>query len=202
MESMDRIRDDDDTDYILVYNVLGGDTDSFAIIISNTEKLIAQIIYKLIPNNEDRKDIAQDVYLKAFNKLETFKFQSKLSTWIAKIAYNTCLSYLDKKKLLLVYDFETEHEKEGYYLSKNHNDYREEENNFFKKELSQIINKEIEKLSPIFKTLITLFHTEELSYEEIAQITQLPEGTIKSYLFRARKILKDNILQKYTKEEL
>jgi RNA polymerase sigma factor (sigma-70 family) len=61
---------------------------------------------------------------------------------------------------------------------------------------------EIDKLSPIHKTLITLYHNEEMSYEEIAQVTQLPEGTLKSYLFRARKALKNSLLQHYKKEEL
>ena len=57
-------------------------------------------------------------------------------------------------------------------------------------------------LSPIYKTLIMLYHNEELSYEEISQITELPEGTVKNYLFRARKALKERLLVKYKKEEL
>jgi RNA polymerase sigma-70 factor (ECF subfamily) len=72
----------------------------------------------------------------------------------------------------------------------------------FQKDLSEILQAEIEKLDPIYKTLITLFHNEELSYDEIAQITDLPEGTIKSYLFRARKALKKSLLMNYKKEEL
>ncbi|MBK5273133.1 MAG: RNA polymerase sigma factor, partial [Bacteroidia bacterium] len=70
------------------------------------------------------------------------------------------------------------------------------------KELSAILKTEIEKLSPVYKTLITLYHNEELSYEEIEQITSLPAGTIKSYLFRARKTLKNNLLLNYKKTDL
>ena len=66
----------------------------------------------------------------------------------------------------------------------------------------EILKSEIERLSPVYQTLITLYHNEELSYEEIAGITQLPEGTVKNYLFRARKSLKDSLLSKYTKNEL
>jgi RNA polymerase sigma-70 factor (ECF subfamily) len=73
---------------------------------------------------------------------------------------------------------------------------------FSKKELETILATAIEKLSPVHKTLITLYHQEELTYIEIAQITGLPEGTVKSYLFRARKQLKDNLLNQYKKEEL
>ena len=85
----------------LVDRVLRGDTRAFGIIIKNTENLVAQIVFKLIPVVEDRKDLAQDIYLKAFHNLAGFKFQSKLSTWIAQIAYNSCLSWIEKKKLVL-----------------------------------------------------------------------------------------------------
>src|SRR5450759_2671385 len=84
----------------LVKRVLHGDTNAFSTIIKNTEGLVTQIVYKMIPNSEDRKDIAQEVYLKAFQNLKSFRFQSKISTWIAQITYNTCLNFLDKKKLV------------------------------------------------------------------------------------------------------
>ena len=86
-------------DQLLVKKVLAGDTNAFKIIIEKTEGLVTQIIFKMIPASEDRKDIAQDVYLKAFQKLVTFRFQSKLSTWIGQITYNTCVNHLQKKKV-------------------------------------------------------------------------------------------------------
>jgi len=76
------------------------------------------------------------------------------------------------------------------------------ENIITQKQLSKILAAEIGLLSPVFKTLIGLYHHEELSYEEISDITGLPQGTVKSYLFRARKLLKENILSKYKREEL
>ena len=82
----------------LVKRVLHGDTNAFSTI-KNTEGLVTQIVYKMIPNSEDRKDIAQEVYLKTFQNLKSFRFQSKISTWIAQITYNTCLNFLDKKNL-------------------------------------------------------------------------------------------------------
>ena len=70
------------------------------------------------------------------------------------------------------------------------------------KERLAILQSAIERLSPVFKTLIILYHQESLSYGEIAQITNLPDGTVKSYLFRARKVLRESILKKYKMEEL
>lgn len=192
------------SDQTLVGRVLGGDTNAFRLIMKNTEGLVGQIVYKMVRNPAERKDIAQDIYLRTFQKLNTFQFQSKLSTWIGQIAYNTCLGYLEKKKLVLVDSVNDDEENEvleklNYTIDPFMS---ETENIFFKKELSAILKIEIEKLSPIYKTLITLFHNEELSYAEITEITQLPEGTVKSYLSRARKLLKDNLLLTYKKEAL
>jgi len=70
------------------------------------------------------------------------------------------------------------------------------------KNISEIVKKKIEKLSPVYKTLISLYHNEELSYDEIGTITGLPPGTVKSYLFRARRELKNDLLLHYKKEDL
>ena len=189
----------------LVDRVLRGDTRAFGIIIKNTENLVAQIVFKFIPVAEDRKDLAQDIYMKAFHNLAGFKFQSKLSTWIAQIAYNSCLSWIEKKKLVLPGNL---HEDEEMYETTDARVYnhleigRHSENKLFQKELSVILRKEIEGLPVIYQTLITLFHHESMSYAELSQITGLPEGTVKSSLFRARKMLKENLLSKYQKEAL
>ena len=183
---------------MLVERVLSGDTNAFSIIIANTERLVIQIIFKMIPYGEDRRDIAQDVFMKAFQSLKNFRFQSKLSTWIGKIAYNTCLNYLEKKKFVLLDDRNESSREELEILNARNNFLNSEtENDIFARELSEILKIKIDQLSPLFKTLITLYHNEELSYAEIAQITELPEGTVKSYLFRARKILKDSVLRTY-----
>jgi RNA polymerase sigma-70 factor (ECF subfamily) len=195
------------TDQDLVKRVLGGDTHAFGIIVKNTENLVARIVFELIKNDGDRKDIAQDIYLKAFQKLSGFKFQSKLSTWIGQISYNTCIDHLRKKKLLLAATISGENEG----IENDMLDVMNVTNGFVsksaditvvEKNVSEIVKTEIEKLSPVYKTLITLYHNEELSYDEIGQITGLPAGTVKSYLFRARRELKNNLLLNYTKEEL
>lgn len=187
----------------LVDQVLRGDTNAFKTIIKNTEGLVTQIIFKMIPNADDRKDIVQDIFLKTFQKLVSFKFQSKLSTWVGEIAYNTCLNYLEKKKLVFP-DNNGETNEDALEILNNKDGAvtNETEKTVFKKELSEILKTEIDKLSPVYKTLITLYHNEELSYTEIAEITRLPEGTVKNYLFRARKALKNSLLLTYKREAL
>lgn len=204
---VDNNNPDNLADKYLVGKVLSGDTRAFGSIIKKTEGLVAQIVFKMIVVAEDRKDIAQDIYLKAYNKLPGFKFESKLSTWIARIGYNTCLDYLRKKKLLLPGNILAETEEINDVMDavriKSPAVADTEMAAFIPdKELSIILKTEIEKLPPVFKMLVTLYHTEELSYEEIMQITGMPEGTIKNYLFRARKALKNSLVLNYKKEDL
>lgn len=172
-------------DKLLIEKVLSGNTHAFTIVVKNTERLVAQIVRKMVANEDDQKDLIQEIYLKAYQNLSSFKFQSKLSTWIGTIAYNQTINFLEKKKINYS-DFANLHEN-NFANSENI------EKEIFKKETIQILQNEIDKLPPLYKTLISLYHLEELPNKEIAQITNLPEGTIKSYLSRARKILKDNL---------
>ena len=146
----------------------------------------------------------QDIYLKAYKKLPDFSFQSKLSTWIAQISYNTCLDYLRKKKLVLpglIHDEDATAEDALDVMNLQHNRVITDDK-ILRKDLAGILQTAISGLSPLHQTLITLYHNEELSYQEIGQITGLPEGTVKSYLFRARKALKNNLLLTHKKEDL
>lgn len=192
------------SDRQLVEKSLAGDHTAFKRIIQHTESLVAQIVFRMIDNPEDRKDLAQDIYLKVFYKLGSFKFESKLSTWIAQVSYNSCFDHLRKKKLLLPGNLEEEK------VSKESDDNNDitpshslnAHDLMAQKNLSIILQAEIEKLSPVYRTLISLYHQQELSYTEIGYITGLPDGTVKSYLFRARKALKENLLVHYKKEDL
>lgn len=187
------------TDRTLVERVLGGNTRAFGIIIKDTEGLVAQIVFKMVSDREERRDIAQDIYLKVFQKLDSFRFQSKLSTWIARIAYNTCINQLEKNKTSSTANhFEILPDHNGD-LAHEYPDRHDVEEDLIGAEFTSLLQSEVEKLPALYKLLITLYHHEELSYSEIAQIVTLPEGTVKSYLFRARKILKERLQKIYNK---
>jgi len=179
------------TDRQLVERVLQGDRHAFGAIITGTERLVAQIVQRMVFRAEDRKDLVQDIYLKAFRHLGGFRFDAKLSTWIANIAYHTCINFLEKKKILLTGE-NYEHLPETGAA----------EQSLQGKELSGIINAAIDELPPVYKTIFVLFHKEELSISEICNITSMPEGTVKSHLFRARKQLKQIILSRHKKDSL
>lgn len=173
------------SDKALIKRILEGDIHSFSIVVKNTEKLVAQIVNKMTSNEDDQKDLVQDIYLKVYQNLNKFQYKSKLSTWIANIAYNTTINYHQKKKLKI-----TEIESS---IANTISTYEDAETGKIKEETITILKSEIEKLPYIYKTLIYLYHIEILPIKEISTITELPEGTIKSYLSRARTILKDKM---------
>lgn len=203
---MDHVRLNEEEEKKLVEKVLTGDRYAFAEIIKNTQRLVTLILFKMIANSADHKDLVQDVYLRAYDKLNTFQFRSKLSTWIGQIAYHACLHYLEKRKLVLVDDVFTDGETGssplGQLSDRSVSPFNKEgETLLIGKELKDILQAAIDRLSPVHRTLLSLYQA-GMSNEEIVQITGLPEGTIKSYLFRARKKLKKDILSKYRKEDL
>ena len=138
------------------------------------------------------------MFLKVYQNLDGFRFESKVSTWIARIAHNLCINYLQKKKVLL-YDDRTPESESLEDFSGGHNlpdSFAEE------RDIASRLQDEIDKLEIRFRTILTLYHLDEMSYAEIAQIMNLPEGTVKSYLYRARKRLKERLMEKYQKEEI
>lgn len=194
------------TDQQLVAQVLGGNTAVFGQLVQRTEGLVAQLVFKMVRHPADRPDIAQEVYLKVFKNLAGFKFQAKFSTWVGQIAYNTCLHYLEKKQLVLLDPAESgpddasdESRRTPPLVAGPDSD---PETALFDQDLAGILGTAIEQLPPLYRTLISLYHQQELSYEEIAQITSLPDGTVKNYLFRARKLLKQQLLARYHRDDL
>lgn len=194
-----------ETDQSLVNSALSGEMNAFRDIVKLTEKLTADICFKMAINPEDRKDLVQEIYLKAWKNLAGFRFQSRLTTWVAQIAYNTCLNFLNKKKFPVVADLT---EIDAEYQREHTNDsllappLTDAAALVSRSETKKIIALAIERLPPVYKTIITLFHYHDMGYEEIAIITSLPVGTVKSYLYRARKVLKESLLSRYKKEEL
>jgi RNA polymerase sigma factor (sigma-70 family) len=175
-------------DRALVSRVLAGDTQAFRALIKKHERLVAHMVGRLVKQEEDREEICQDVFMKVYEKLGGFSFQSQLSTWIATIAYRHGINYLRKKKLIT-----TEFPENEPVISV--------EPAFDEQDLENYLLKLIDMLQPQYKVVLTLYHLEQKNYAEIGEITGMPEGTVKNYLFRARQLLKDKA-KKYLGEEL
>lgn len=174
----------------LIKQILKGNNHAFTFLVKKYQKLVLHMTVRMVDNKEDVEDICQEVFIKVFRNLETFRGQSKLSTWIASIAYRVALDYLKKQnKKTQLSNYKVPVYKEVVSENKNIPDKILEN-----KELGIIMEKEIEQLPLPYKTIVTLYHLQEFSYKEIEEITGIKMGTIKSYLSRARKILKEKLI--------
>lgn len=182
----------------LVEYIKSGDSAAFATIVEEYKKLVAHIVFRMVSNSQAREDLCQDVFVKVYQNLKTFQFQSKLSTWIATITYNRCLNYLQKKKVPLLDDkLPANKSMDDFSMDSKLQDIELIEN-----DMSKRIHNAIDRLPLKYRTVLTLYHLDQMNYNEIGEIMNLPQGTVKSYLFRGRKHLKQVLSVRYTKEEL
>lgn len=186
------------TEQAIVAQIVSGSKQAFETFVDEYRNLVLHVIRRLVPNETDRQDVAQEVFVKAYRNIGGFKFQSKLSTWVARIAHNTAINYLEKKKAELYDDISAEHETiEDYAESAATPEQAATVN-----DMAARVRIEIDRLPVIYGTILALYHLEEMSYKDMADILQLPEGTVKSYLFRGRKMLRERLAAAYTTEEL
>lgn len=169
----------------LINQILNGNMNAFTFLVNRYQRLVVHITGRLIQRQDELEDICQEVFLKVFQNLKKYRYECKLSTWIATIAYNTSINYLRKFKK------GEEVEPDDSAALRSLADYKS--NDFERTDLHRYIRDQIELLPVQYRTVLTLFHLEEFSYQEIEQITGMPEGTIKSYLFRAKALLREKL---------
>lgn len=181
----------------LVEKILTGDTTAFTELVEKYQNLVAHLVFQMLPRAADHEDLCQDVFIKIYRNLGFFHFEARLATWIAKITVNTCVNYLNKKKASLYADFNA-----GDDLDLLPANLAGPEDEAEQKDTTRHLKRLIEQLPVHYRTILTLFHLEEMSYQEICEVTALPEGTVKNYLFRARKLLKERLQACYPEEVL
>jgi len=183
-------------DRALVSRIVSGDKQAFRLLIKQHERLVAHMVSRLVDRHEDREELCQDVFLKVYEKIAEFNFQSKLSTWIATIAYRMGINHLRKKKIDLS-DIPEDESFTAHFISQDDPQGTMEDN-----EIELMTLKLIDQLPPHYKTILTLYHVDQMNYSEIGEVTGMPEGTVKNYLFRARNLLKEKVKKHLGKEQL
>jgi RNA polymerase sigma-70 factor (ECF subfamily) len=177
-------------DQQIIKRIIDGDMMAFKKLIKQNERLVSHMVAKIVAVDEDREEICQDVFLKVYDKLGSFNYQSKLSTWIATIAYRTSLNYLQRRKVVVGTENEEMLQQQVERLATTDTP----ETKMMDQDMKTYIGSMVDQLPIQYRTVITLFHLEEMTYPEIAEITNMPTGTVKSYLFRGRKLLKEKLI--------
>lgn len=186
-------------DFMLIQRAIEGEQKAFTELMRRYEQPIFNLMYKMVHSTEEAQDLVQEAFMKAFTSLAHFNYEFAFSTWLYKIASNNCIDHLRKKKLQ-TFSIDTPVVYKGEEFSYEIPDltyYPDIE--MIRRERSALIRKAIDSLPEIYREIIRLRHSEELSYEEIADMLHIPIGTVKARLFRAREMLNHYLKDKLDK---
>ena len=175
-------------DLIIIKSVLSGDSSQFALLWNKYNKQIFANVLKLVRSIDDADDIVQDTFLKAFNALHSYNHTFPFPAWLYKIASNTCIDYFRRKRIRPI-SIENINREGGDIYDIIPDKSTTIDVHIINNEMKEALLKAVELLPLRYKQCIQLRHFEELSYEEISLTMNLPLGTVKITLFRARKML-------------
>lgn len=161
----------------LIEQICAGDESASQTLLNFYKGRIFSYIYRMVRNYHDAEDLTFDTFIKCFKNLPKFDTSKKFTTWLFTIAHNTTLDFFRKNK------------QEYEYFDETHPAPDDLVKEFQKKRKMERIEKCLERLAPVDRELVILFHREEHTYEEISEILDLPITTIKTRLHRARKKL-------------
>jgi RNA polymerase sigma-70 factor (ECF subfamily) len=185
----------DDTDARLVERLVARDERAFNALVRAYERRVFSVALRMLGNRAEAEDLAQEVFVQVFKAIGTFRGESKLSTWIYRIAINLAKN---RGKYLRVRHEGAHDEIEALDQGAGAQDKRENvarverpDEMMAGMEVEQVVRRAIQQLEPSFRECLVLRDVEDLSYDEIGEITGLPEGTVKSRIHRARGQLKE-----------
>jgi RNA polymerase sigma factor (sigma-70 family) len=183
-----------DIDKEIIQKVIDGNVQAFGLLVDRHKAKAMTLAVRMLKNHEDAEEALQDAFVRVYRALPSFEWKSSFSTWLYRIVYNTCATAAGKKKGLHPLSIDMEDEDGSKIVIKS--DDLQPDMKLESDEFSKIVNEEVEKLPAVYGATFTLFALQEMSYEEIVQVTGLPLGTIKARLFRARAILREAIVQR------
>ena len=157
---------------------------------SRYRDMVYFMMLKMVNNRDDAEDLTLEAFGKAFRNLSSYSPDFAFSTWLFRIATNNCIDFIRKKKgVTFSMDKGFDDGDGGEMKLDFKSDHLDPEENLIKKQKGVLLREIVEKLKPRYKELVELRYYKELSYEEIAAHLNLPLGTVKAQLFRAREVL-------------
>lgn len=188
-------------DFHLVIKAREGNQKAYADLMQRYKDSIYFMVLKMVNNKEDAMDLTVETFAKAFEKLDKYQPEFAFSTWLFRVATNNCIDFIRKKKLhtTSIYGMTDDDGDEVPLQIKS--DTLNPEETSIKKQQTEELKLLIQSLPPRYRNLITLRYFDELSYEEIAQQLDLPLGTVKAQLFRARYLL-GNIINRLDRDDI
>jgi RNA polymerase sigma-70 factor (ECF subfamily) len=168
----------------LVEAVLARRAGAFERLVREYQGLVAHIVYRIVRHADTVDELSQETFLRVHRRLDQFRHDSSLKAWIGRVAYTIALRHVEKQgaSITIADDaerFEREAAEEDVESTRS------------EQEAAAMVRQAVGALPPLQRTIVSLYHLEELSIPEIGEITGLPAGTIKSHLFRTRRQLRE-----------
>lgn len=191
MNTENQLSDKAQYDFGLVQRALANaDQKAYAELVARYRESVYYMLLKMVNNKDDAEDLTIEAFGKAFKRLHQYTPNFAFSTWLFKIATNNCIDFLRKKrKDTFSIDRTFEDEEGGEMMMDLRSELPDPEEKVMKKQKLIMLRDVVEKLKPRYRTLIEMRYFQELSYEEISKELDLPLGTVKAQLFRAREFL-------------
>ena len=172
-------------DQLLVSQIVAGQKDLFRLLVRRYERVIYGMGLSFFRNSEDASDFTQEVFLKAYRSLSRFEGRSRFSTWLYRIAYNTAINGVRRRK-----EYRSLAEEEANALTNGGDN---PERAMLRNAAREAIQKALEELPERYRICVDLAFFYDRSYQEIEAITGFPVNTIKSHVFRAKKLLREKL---------
>ncbi len=185
---------DIDKETKLIEAVLEGDGNAFRGLVETYQGRIYNIVYGMVHNRDDAQELTQDAFIKAYKKLDTFKLGTKFYTWLCRIAVNTTIDFLRKNKNKQTMSFEEGIAvQDGSGVSDLHYESNPEQQ-AMQEETRRLIIAAVDELPEDQRKILILKELDGLSYKEIAEVLEIPQGTVMSRLYYARKKLQEILM--------
>jgi RNA polymerase sigma-70 factor (ECF subfamily) len=187
-----------DADRILVAAVLAGTRGAFETLVRDHQRLCWHIINRMVRHPDDTRELCQDTFLRVHRYLHQYRFESALKTWIGQVAYSVARRHLERKRIPIAEPAGADDAWDS--VERVADDFNLEAASA-DAELAAVLHAEIDALPPLQRSVLTLYHLDEVSIPEIARITGLAAGTIKSHLFRCRARLRGRLQARWGAKE-
>jgi RNA polymerase sigma-70 factor (ECF subfamily) len=177
-----------DADRLLVAAILSRQPGAFEQLVREYQGLCWRVVDRMVRHPEDTRELCQEAFLRIHQTLHQYRGESALKSWVAQVAYSIAKRHLERRRIPLVENTVSD---DGTALIDRVGDGIDLEALTSEQDINAHLHAAIDALPPLQRTLLTLYHLEEISIAEIAILTELAEGTIKSHLFRSRKRLRE-----------
>lgn len=181
------------SDQILVDEIVKGNTAAYELLILKYQKQLYATVLNIVKDDDFAQDIVQEAFLKAYESLPNLRNKEQFYPWLKRIAINESLMKLERNKRYV--DMYDEEQEEDDYFFNTITDENNPEKELLDEELRKYVRRYVDSLPSKLRTVIILREVEEMSYEEIAEMLNIPIGTVRSRLFNARQIIKERLIK-------